>query len=565
MVHSIAVDALVEEAKRALGIERLVLAVHDACFPSEPDEDTGRGSPYTRGAHAFLAFVRELGFDALQLGPQGETSAANASPYDGSVFSKSTLSLPLARVAERGLLPRAFVDEAVRNAPQPYADHVYAHRVHHAAIAVAASLAPRAEVEAFAKANAWLDHDAAFEVQVRAHGHDGWPAWTTGDAPDDPKVRFEWATAQWILHEEHARFRRHLQSLGMLAYGDLQVGLSLRDRWRRDALFIPDWRMGAPPSRTNPEGQPWGYPVLDPTKPDAIAFFGARISKMLGELDGLRIDHPHGLVCPWVYQPGPDDLAAVRAGGRLHESPDDPRLVRFARVRSDQIDSAVRPWDDDHVRHVEPAQVDSYSVFVDQLMKGRPRDVLCEVLSTCPAPLEAVMTRHGLGRFRVTQKASLVDPGDGYRSEHARPEDWIMIGNHDTEPLLRVVDRWRTEGVASARAAYLSKVLATDVTDGSLSLARAMTAELFASDAKHVSIFFADLFGERTIYNRPGLVSPENWRLRVPRDFRETYEERLAAGEAMDLRRALATALRKKRPDRADLAKRLEESRPPTP
>ena len=41
---------LLHEARRALGIDQLVLAVHDASFPSAPGEDAGRGSPYSGGA-----------------------------------------------------------------------------------------------------------------------------------------------------------------------------------------------------------------------------------------------------------------------------------------------------------------------------------------------------------------------------------------------------------------------------------------------------------------------------------------------------------------------------------
>ena len=55
--------------KQQLGIRRLVLQIHGASFPSRPDEDTGRGSPYSHGARDFLQFVRKLGFDGIQLGP----------------------------------------------------------------------------------------------------------------------------------------------------------------------------------------------------------------------------------------------------------------------------------------------------------------------------------------------------------------------------------------------------------------------------------------------------------------------------------------------------------------
>src|SRR4051794_32573095 len=58
-------------ALRLLGIERLVLAIHDQSFPSTPDEDIGRGSPYGQGARDLLGLLAGLGFDGLQLGPQG--------------------------------------------------------------------------------------------------------------------------------------------------------------------------------------------------------------------------------------------------------------------------------------------------------------------------------------------------------------------------------------------------------------------------------------------------------------------------------------------------------------
>ena len=65
---------LVVAALRALGIERLVLAIHDVSFPSAAAEDVGRGSPYSSGGRAFLDFAASLGFDGIQLGPQGQTS-----------------------------------------------------------------------------------------------------------------------------------------------------------------------------------------------------------------------------------------------------------------------------------------------------------------------------------------------------------------------------------------------------------------------------------------------------------------------------------------------------------
>ena len=104
-----ALRAAIDAALRELGVKRMLLAIHDVSFPSDPDEDVGRGSPYTRASERFLDFARNLGFTGLQLGPHGQTSADNPSPYDATFFSRNVDSLPLrafARIGEHGRASR---------------------------------------------------------------------------------------------------------------------------------------------------------------------------------------------------------------------------------------------------------------------------------------------------------------------------------------------------------------------------------------------------------------------------------------------------------------------------
>jgi 4-alpha-glucanotransferase len=176
------------------------------------------------------------------------------------------------------------------------------------------------------------------------------------------------------------------------------------------------------------------------------------------------------------------------------------------------------------------------------------------VLSTCPEPLRCVLELHGLGRFRVTQKIDLDDAGDVYRSENARPQDWIMLGNHDTPTIWQAAARWVREGRGQRHAAYLAGRLLAPGTDASgwiarvaadpRALAQAKFAELFVGPARSVMVFFTDLFGLRAPYNRPGTVHPDNWSARLGPDFREEYAARLARSEALDLPRAMAVAIR---------------------
>jgi 4-alpha-glucanotransferase len=67
------------------------------------------------------------------------------------------------------------------------------------------------------------------------------------------------ARAARLLHER-------MEGAGLKLYGDLQIGISAKDAWAYQGLFLDNYLMGAPPSRTNPEGQPWNYPVLDPAR-----------------------------------------------------------------------------------------------------------------------------------------------------------------------------------------------------------------------------------------------------------------------------------------------------------
>jgi 4-alpha-glucanotransferase len=297
--------------------------------------------------------------------------------------------------------------------------------------------------------------------------------------------------------------------------------------------------------------------VLDPDQYTGRvrALVGARADKAFAEYDSLRIDHPHGLVCPWVYAgDAADPQRAVCDGARLFESPDlpdHPGLARFAITRPDQLDRTQPRYGDDWVRALDPDQVERYAVLFDTLVASARRngrdagDLSCEVLSTMPCPLEAVLARYQLGRWRVTQKAKLDDPTDVYRTENVEPQDWVMLGNHDTAPIFTVVRTW-SPAQRDAWARHLAARLALarpERLEAPGFLATAMLAELFVSRAENVSIFFADLFGYEERFNVPGLVDPVNWSLRLPAAFEDLHRDRLARGAALDIPLAIELAL----------------------
>lgn len=626
---------LVVTALRLLGVDRLTLAIHDQSFPSTADEETGRGSPYTQGGKRFTQFLSDLGFNAIQLGPQGKTSRSNPSPYDSTLFSKNELSISLHALAHdpywEGLLTADDVRAAVVNGGAARSKQTYcsAFDAQYDALRKAYKnfIDRKGSLQHLSLAftiwqkqqEHWLGRDSLFEALTLEYGTDDWRQWSavdqslfTSGAPDTDEKKARAAQlhgmradaidffrfCQWIAHHQHQTYRRFATSLGLKLYADLQIGFSQRDMWALRHLLLPNYLLGAPPSRTNPDGQPWGYPVLNPdlyweVNEQGESVYGkatrwviSRIDKLLQDFDGIRIDHPHGIVCPWIYKDDdPDALHAVQNGSRLFESPEvaeHPALAKFSVVSPDQLNKHIPRYGDAWVAKLTDEQIEKFATIV-QLIKNRMvaagfevRDLICEVLSSCPFPLKSVLQKHQLGRFRVTQKAQPHNERDVYRSDNAQSDDWIMVGTHDTMPIWKVADEW-AEGEIESWAEYLSMRIEPDDENARERLYKnlcnershfmsAIFADLFIGPARNVSVFFADLLGLKEIYNRPGVISDENWVLSVPNDFESEYQQRLAKGEALDLQRALAIALRAKCRDNVEameLADLLDRERAP--
>ncbi|MFW5688650.1 MAG: 4-alpha-glucanotransferase [Spirochaetota bacterium] len=617
----------IDQALRLLGKKRVMLQIHDPSFPGAADEDVGRGTPYGRAALDFARFVRSLGFTGIQLGPQGLTSRENPSPYDSTAFSRSFLSISFSALADdsewSGLVDHRALDEALAAArsnaaaePDAAADAGFGRTNHELAFDSQAHLCDLAydrfcdlrergeldtgELEEFARKHRfWLEADAIFHALAREYGTINWAEWSGPESEVDrhlycapPDLRGpaerrqavlreryaamldQYALVQYLAHRQHQRFHDLAGELGLALYADLQVGLSLRDRWRLQPLFLEGYLLGAPPSRTNSEGQPWGYPVLDPkhyheSPTEGVGtgteYLGSRAEKLFTEFDGVRIDHPQGLVCPWLYRTDdPDPFHAVQNGARLFSSPslpDHPDLAQYAIPEPDQLSdpNEVARHADEWVRELSDEQVERYTELLSVIVTTAerhgldPRTIACETLSTQPYPLKRAMERYGLGRFRVTQKMNVTKPGDVYRTDNAVEADWVMMGNHDTRPIWARVKEWEQAEELSARAEYLARRLrpedeaeafAAELAANTGLLVHAYFADLLVSRAENAVVFFADLFGIEETYNAPGTVGPENWSLRVPRDYHARYAADTSSLRALNIPYALTLALR---------------------
>src|SRR5690349_13409436 len=99
------------------GVDKLFLQIHDASFPAFAEEDTRRGSPHSGCAARFLAQLRRLGFNAVQLGPDRATSAPKPSQHDRTSFRRNPLSLALSPLVDKGLPEPAQLEALLAERP----------------------------------------------------------------------------------------------------------------------------------------------------------------------------------------------------------------------------------------------------------------------------------------------------------------------------------------------------------------------------------------------------------------------------------------------------------------
>lgn len=383
----------VKEAMDVLNKKNMALIIHAPSFPSIEEEDTGIGTIYSNGAKQFINFISSLGFNSIQLGPDGSTKETDASPYIGTIFSTNILFIDLFELTTdkwAKLLSHKAVKELVDNNPYKNKNKIaynyifkaqkeilfkaYEHftqkledkKLDKKYKKIVKDLEKR--FKKFKKHNdSWLDKDAIYEALSKKHNNDYWPAWT--DELDKTlftsenigtkaaKNRIEEITekynteiefykfCQFIANEQKEETKAYTLNKNLKTMADIQVAFSDRDHWAYQAIFMPGYYLGCPPDMFSKDGQAWGFPVLDPEKlytengslGESGKLLKMRFDKVFTENPGgARIDHAVGLIDPWVYQIGktarPDD-----GGSRLYSSPDNEAFKKYSRIKIQDI------------------------------------------------------------------------------------------------------------------------------------------------------------------------------------------------------------------------------------
>lgn len=422
----------IQQAKDALDIRHLGLITPIRSLPV----DTRTGVGNLPGAKEFFKFLTSLGFDMVQVDPEGKTKLVDASPYTGTVFSTNPLYIDLKDLVENpawaGILSKKELADLEAGNPNPDGARVAYEYIYQAQEKVLKSVydtyqaklknvdqLPAGEASAvrdierrfaqFVQNNAgWLESDALYEALSVEYDNDYWPQWKGPNAALDknlynPKDAAQAAEAeqrkaelkqkyadvigayefaQFIVAEQKHGFKDFAKAQGFALMADRQVGFSDRDVWAYQRLFLPGWSLGCPPDFFSKTGQAWGFPVLDPEqlfKPDGSLGEGGQLLKRLFEKifeenpGGVRIDHIIGLIDPWVYPAG---MPHTKTGGRLYSSPERPELAKYALVDINGLDQNYPNDDEKRVSAsaMDPVTVTRYARILDHIVLAAARE-----------------------------------------------------------------------------------------------------------------------------------------------------------------------------------------------
>lgn len=549
-----------------LGTQEVAMIMHGTCYP-EAEKDIGVGSPYGKVAAQMIPFEILHGFNSNQLGPVGVIfDAQHISPYKSTVSTKNYLFLDLKELTKdkyANILSDKDIDAVFNESesdgknysyskfPDAFANHKYCMKIANRNFKEKLeennpnAVKLNSEFEQFKKAKGKaLYNEALFDVFAKMYGTQNFNEWDELDkdlvkridANDENafnrykkvvnmfKEDYEtYIFSQFLLDKQVKENSQLRKELGFKYISDLLVGFSPSDEWANQDLFLKDWRMGCP-NGGEYGPQLWDVPVLDPNKlfksenelGPAGLYLKQKLEDVLTDFDNVRIDHALGLIDPYVYDKnsvkiigGKVDLGQFRANN-ISNMPDIDPYKNYEKV----LNKIIIPTLEEH-------GIDkNYPVWEDLCTDTPVFNYIYHEKNRLP----------GLTQLEYMRAEQSQDP-----------DDWGLVGSHDSDPAHKMIkkdwvrghDAWNIFYLAGflnsnpKRAQYRDSFCKT-IDNDDKERVKAKFAELFLT-CKKIQISFADFFGLDKTYNKGGEENNTNWKLRLNKDYEDSYYDNLAS------------------------------------
>lgn len=545
-----------------LGTEEVAMIVHGTSYP-EKAQDLGVGSPYGKAAAKFIPFEILHGFNSNQLGPIGVIrDAQHISPYKSTVSTRNYLFTDLNDLTTdkyANVLSQSDIDSmidytddngkdyAYSDFPEAFSNYKYLMKIANKNFKQKlANNDPMAQklneefVQFKKEKGVDIYQDALFDVLTNEYKTMDFNKWSELDKNliqelknQNPKAidRYKKITTrskddfetyifgQFILDKQIKENTKLRKDLNFKYISDLLVGFSKSDEWSHQDLFLKNWRMGCP-NGGEYGPQLWNIPVLDPKKlfnddgslGDAGLYMKKKLDASLDNFENVRIDHALGLIDPYIYDKNSvngNDFSHFRANN-ISYMPDIAPDGSYKKV----LNKIILPTLAEHGIDKD------YPVWED----------LCTDTQTFNEIYHEKNHLPGITQLEYMRAENSQDDGD-----------WGLVGSHDSDPATKMIkkdwvkdhDAWNIFYLAGflnsnpKRAKYRDS-FCKQIAENDSDRIKAKFAELFLT-CKKIQISFADFFGIDKTYNEGGKENDTNWKLRLNKDYEDSYYKNLSS------------------------------------
>lgn len=545
-----------------LGTEEVAMIVHGTSYP-EKAQDLGVGSPYGKAAAKFIPFEILHGFNSNQLGPIGVIrDAQHISPYKSTVSTRNYLFTDLNDLTTdkyANVLSQSNIDSmidytddngkdyAYSDFPEAFSNYKYLTKIANKNFKQKlANNDPMAQklneefVQFKKEKGVDIYQDALFDVLTNEYKTMDFNKWSELDKNliqelknQNPKAidRYKKITTrskddfetyifgQFILDKQIKENTKLRKDLNFKYISDLLVGFSKSDEWSHQDLFLKNWRMGCP-NGGEYGPQLWNIPVLDPKKlfnddgslGDAGIYMKKKLDASLDNFENVRIDHALGLIDPYIYDKNSvngNDFSHFRANNISYMPDIDPE-GSYKKV----LNKIILPTLAEHGIDKD------YPVWED----------LCTDTPTFNEIYHEKNHLPGITQLEYMRAENSQDDGD-----------WGLVGSHDSDPATKMIkkdwvkdhDAWNIFYLAGflnsnpKRAKYRDS-FCKQIAENDSDRIKAKFAELFLT-CKKIQISFADFFGIDKTYNEGGKENDTNWKLRLNKDYEDSYYKNLSS------------------------------------
>ena len=544
-----------------LGTEEVAMIVHGTSYP-EKAQDLGVGSPYGKAAAKFIPFEILHGFNSNQLGPIGVIrDAQHISPYKSTVSTRNYLFTDLNDLTTdkyANVLSQSDIDSmidytddngkdyAYSDFPEAFSNYNYLMKIANKNFKQKlANNDPMAQklneefVQFKKEKGVDIYQDALFDVLTNEYKTMDFNKWSELDKNLIQELKFDnlkaidrykkittrskddfetYIFGQFILDKQIKENTKLRKDLNFKYISDLLVGFSKSDEWSHQDLFLKNWRMGCP-NGGEYGPQLWNIPVLDPKKlfnndgslGDAGLYMKKKLDASLDNFENVRIDHALGLIDPYIYDKNSvngNDFSHFRANN-ISYMPDIDPDGSYKKV----LNKIILPTLAEHGIDKD------YPVWED----------LCTDTQTFNKIYHEKNHLPGITQLEYMRAENSQDDGD-----------WGLVGSHDSDPATKMIkkdwvkdhDAWNIFYLAGflnsnpKRAKYRDS-FCKQIAENDSDRIKAKFAELFLT-CKKIQISFADFFGIDKTYNEGGKENDTNWKLRLNKDYEDSYYKNLS-------------------------------------